>query len=223
MKKIPFVYFLLGLLFLSCNSNNTKSLADEKDSFNQVVDSFYNVDVHLSFNGLALGTPLCETDKKGIYGDGIAMTKINDCSYQGTVGISLIDADGNEYIEYPKVQVDIVDGLIAKISLLSESWNLCKFYIETYNNRYYESEPRDISKGGAYEEYYGWYFKEQSINIRRLYHTDSEYGVYRITDGVFIEYEHSKLCKKLEKIIASRDSLKEDNINKRKMDLSKNI
>lgn len=223
MRRFTYIYILLISVLASCNSNKTRSISNEKDSLSQVIDSFSNIDVQLSFKGLTLGTPFIESDKKGYYGDGLLLSKINECSFQGTTSISYIDDDGNEKTDYPQAQVDVVDGLIAKISILSKSWNVWKFYIDTYNSRYYESKPSESKNGGADQQCYSWHFKGQRIYIRRLYHTDSELGVYRITDAVLIEYEHDTLCEKLEQILSSLDSLKEENIKKRTEDLRNNI
>lgn len=201
--------FAIVLILTSCNSNGVNRELQEKDSLQLIAKSFQNKDIKLTFKGLTVGDSL-KRNEKGLYGDGFNLSAINEYSYQGSISIPFIDSHGNERTEYPKIQVDILNGLIAKISLLTDSWGLCKFFIDTFNDRYYEKEPIESKRGGAYNEHYGWFFKEQHICINRLYHIDPESGIYHITDAALIEYEHTELGKKLDNIFASIDSLKKE-------------
>ena len=201
------------LLLASCNSNGVNRELQEKDSLQLIIDSFQTKDIKLTFRGLTVGDSL-KQNENGLYGDGIRLNTINEYSYQGSISIPFVDSDGNERTEYPKIQVDVLNGLIVKISLLTDSWGLCKFFIDTFNDRYYEEEPRTSNRVGSYNDHYGWFFKEQNICINRLYHIDPESGIYHITDAALIEYEHTELGKKLDNIIASLDSLNKEEKDK---------
>lgn len=201
--------FAIVLVLVSCNSNGVNSELQEKDSLQLVADSFKTKDIKLTFKGLTIGDSL-KPNEKGLYGDGIHLLPISEYSYQGNISIPFIDSDEEERTDYPKIQVDVLNGLIVKISLLTDSWDLCKFFIETFNDRYYEKEPIKSNRGGGYNDHYGWFFKEQNICINRLYHIDPESGIYHITDAALIEYEHTELSKELDSIFASIDSLKQE-------------
>lgn len=209
MKYLLSFVFVIIVVMVSCNSNGAYRELQEKDSLQLIADSFQNKDIKLTFKGLTVGDSL-KRNEKGLYGDGFNLSAINEYSYQGSTSIPFIDSHGNERTEYPKIQVDVLNGLIAKISLLTDSWGLCKFFIDTFNDRYYEKEPIESKRGGGYNEYYGWFFKEQHISINRLYHIDPESGIYHITDAALIEYEHTELGKELDSIFASIDSLKKE-------------
>ena len=209
MKHLLSSVFAIVLVLASCNTNGVNSELQEKDSLQLIADSFKAKDIKLTFKGLTVGDSL-KPSEKGLYGDGVRLYPINEYSYQGSISIPFIDSDGDERTEYPKIQVDVQNGLIAKISLLTDSWSLCKFFIDTFNDRYYEKEPIESNRGGGYNDYYGWFFKEQHISINRLYHIDPESGIYHITDAALIEYEHTELGKELDSIFASIDSLKKE-------------
>lgn len=209
MKYLLSFVFVIIVVMVSCNSNGAYRELQEKDSLQLIADSFQNKDIKLTFKGLTVGDSL-KRNEKGLYGDGFNLSAINEYSYQGSTSIPFIDSHGNERTEYPKIQVDVLNGLIAKISLLTDSWGLCKFLIDTFNDRYYKKEPIESKRGGGYNEYYGWFFKEQHISINRLYHIDPESGIYHITDAALIEYEHTELGKELDSIFASIDSLKKE-------------
>ena len=209
MKHLLLSVFAIVLVLTSCNSNGVNRELQEKDSLQLIVDSIHSKDIKLTFKGLTVGDSLKPSDK-GLYGDGIHLTAIDEYSYQGNVNISFIDSDGHERTEYPKIQVDVLNGVIVKVGLLTDSWGLCKFFIDTFNDRYYEEEPRTSNRVGSYNDHYGWFFKEQNICINRLYHIDPESGIYHITDAALIEYEHTELGKRLDNIIASLDSLKKE-------------
>lgn len=213
MKHLLLSVVAIVLVLASCNTNGANSELQEKDSLQLVADSFKTKDIKLTFKGLTVGDSL-KPNEKGLYGDGVRLHPISEYSYQGNVSIPFIDSDEKERTEYPKIQVDVFNGLIVKISLLTDSWDLCKFFIETFNDRYYEKEPIKSNRGGGYNDHYGWFFKEQNICIDRLYHIDTESGIYHITDAALIEYEHTELGKKLDSIIASLDSLNKDEKDK---------
>ena len=123
------------LVLASCNSNGVNRELQEKDSLQLIADSFKTKDIKLTFKDLIVGDSL-KPNEKGLYGDGIRLLPISEYSYQGNISIPFIDSDGDERTEYPKIQVDVLNGLIVKISLLTDSWDLCKFFIETFNDRY---------------------------------------------------------------------------------------
>lgn len=206
MKYILLFFVAISMLIVSCTSNGQSGVSQEKDSLQLVADSFQNVDIKLSFKGLTIGDSL-KPNPNGLYGTGFTLSAINEYSYQERTGVSFID-DGKERTEYPTIQVDVLDGRIVRISVLTDSWGLCKFFIDTFNDRYYKKEPITSGNSGVYTDYYGWFFKEQNISIRRTYHKDAKHGIYNITDAALIEYENTQQCRRLDAIFEEMDSVR---------------
>ena len=214
MKYLPSVFVAIAIALTSCGSNGTSVRSENKDSLQLVVDSYRNTDIMLSFKGLKVGDSL-SIDSNGLYGDSIKLYPIDEYTYQGCVSIPYMDGDGKKRTEFPNIHVDVLKGRIAKISILSESWGLCKFFIETFNDRYYKKEPVESGGLGRYNETYFWTFKTQSIIINRKYHLDPQHRIYHITDSVLIAYAHDAMAKTLDCIFTKRDSLKRDENRKR--------
>lgn len=210
MKYIFTICLVSIILTSSCSNKQTYSDLSEKDSLQQRIDSIHNIDVKLSFKEFVVGDSMPKPDKNGLFSERIKLSPIDDYSYIGNTSIDYLDEEGHNRTAYSKIQVDILNSQIAKISLLSDSWGLCKFFIDTYNNRFYESEPITTNHMGAYNDRYIWYFKNQCFIIDRLYHKDKEFGMYNITDAMLIEYKHNVMSSILDSIFSVKDSLKQN-------------
>ena len=202
MKKL--VYFLFVCISaISCVGNSHSPIMTREDSIRQVKDSFSNTIVNLSYKGLEIGAEADNIDSL-LLGCGVFSTKSDGYFIQGSHEIVYVDENNEELRECGVLQVDTIHNRIAKVSLLGKSYKLANFFVQTFNERYYEEEPIELNKMGAYETHHYWVFKNSNIHICDLYHIDPVSGIYHIHDAILIEYEDKSLSSEIDSINAQK-------------------
>ena len=198
MKKI--VYFLFVCIsVISCGGNSHSPIMTREDSIRQVKDSFSNTIVNLSYKGLEIGAKADNLDSL-LLGCGVFSTKSDGYFIQGRHEIVYVDKNNEELREWVALQVDTIHNRIAKVSLLGKSYKLADFFVQTFNERYYEEEPVEVNKMGAYVTHHNWLFKNSNIHISDLYHIDPASGIYHVHDAILIEYEDRILSSEIDSI-----------------------
>ena len=198
MKKL--VYLLLVCVStISCGGNSNSPIMKREDSIRQVKDSFSNTIVNISYKGLEIGAKADNLDSL-LLGCGVFSTKSDGHFIQGRHEITYVDKNNEELREWITLQVDTIHNRIAKVSLLGKSYKLADFFVQTFNERYYEEDPVEVNKMGAYEKHHNWLFKNSNIHISDLYHIDPVSGIYHVHDAILIEYEDRILSSEIDSI-----------------------
>lgn len=207
MKKLVYLLFVC-VSTISCGGNSNSSIMTREDSIRQVKDSFSNTIVNLSYKGLEIGAKADKIDSL-LLSCGVYSTQSEGYFIQGRHEIAYVDKNNEEMRDWVTLQVDTIHNRIAKVSLLGKSYKLADFFVQTFNQRYYEEEPVEVNKMGAYEKHHNWLFKNSNIHISDLYHIDPVSGIYHVHDAILIEYEDRILSSEI------------DSINEKKMESEK--
>lgn len=202
MKKIVYLLFVC-VSTISCGGNSNSSIMTREDSIRQVKDSFSNTIVNLSYKGLEIGAKADKIDSL-LLSCGVYSTKSDGYFIQGRHEIAYVDKNNEELCDWVTLQVDTIHNRIAKVSLLGKSYKLADFFIQTFNQRYYEDGPVEVNETGAYEKHHNWLFKNSNIHITDLYHIDPVSGIYHVHDAILIEYEDRILCSEIDSIDEKR-------------------
>lgn len=202
MKKIVYLLFVC-VSTISCGGNSNSSIMTREDSIRQVKDSFSNTIVNLSYKGLEIGAKADKIDSL-LLSCGVYSTKTDGYFIQGRHEIAYVDKNNEELRDWVTLQVDTIHNRIAKVSLLGKSYKLADFFVQTFNQRYYEEEPVEVNKTGAYEKHHNWLFKNSNIHITDLYHIDPVSGIYHVHDAILIEYEDRILSSEIDSINEKR-------------------
>ncbi len=202
MKKLVYLLFVC-VSTISCGGNSNSSIMTREDSIRQVKDSFSNTIVNLSYKGLEIGAKADKIDSL-LLSCGVYSTKSDGYFIQGRHEIAYVDKNNEELCDWVTLQVDTIHNRIAKVSLLGKSYKLADFFIQTFNQRYYEDGPVEVNKTGAYEKHHNWLFKNSNIHITDLYHIDPVSGIYHVHDAILIEYEDRILCSEIDSIDEKR-------------------
>ena len=163
MKKLV-CYLFVCLSAISCVGNSHSPIMTREDSIQQVKDSFSNTIVNLSYKGLEIGAKADKIDSL-LLSCGVYSTKTDGYFIQGRHEIAYVDKNNEELRDWVTLQVDTIHNRIAKVSLLGKSYKLADFFVQTFNQRYYEEEPVEVNKTGAYEKHHNWLFKNSNIHI----------------------------------------------------------
>ena len=202
MKKLVHLLFVcVGAI--SCGGNSNSSIMTREDSIRQVKDSFSNTIVNLSYKGLEISAKADKIDSL-LLSCGVYSTKSDGYFIQGRHEIAYVDKNNEELHDWVTLQVDTIHNRIAKVSLLGKSYKLADFFVQTFNQRYYEEEPVEVNKTGAYEKHHNWLFKNSNIHITDLYHIDPVSGIYHVHDAILIEYEDRILSSEIDSINEKR-------------------
>lgn len=202
MKKLVYLLFVC-VSTISCGGNSNSSIMTREDSIRQVKDSFSNTIVNLSYKGLEIGAKADKIDSL-LLSCGVYSTKTDGYYIQGRHEIAYVDKNNEELRDWVTLQVDTIHNRIAKVSLLGKSYKLADFFVQTFNQRYYEEEPVEVNKTGAYEKHHNWLFKNSNIHITDLYHIDPVSGIYHVHDAILIEYEDRILSSEIDSINEKR-------------------
>lgn len=202
MKKLVYLLFVC-VSTISCGGNSNSSIMTREDSIRQVKDSFSNTIVNLSYKGLEIGAKADKIDSL-LLSCGVYSTKTDGYFIQGRHEIAYVDKNNEELRDWVTLQVDTIHNRIAKVSLLGKSYKLADFFVQTFNQRYYEEEPVEVNKTGAYEKHHNWLFKNSNIHITDLYHIDPVSGIYHVHDAILIEYEDRILSSEIDSINEKR-------------------
>lgn len=202
MKKIVYLLFVC-VSTISCGGNSNSSIMTREDSIRQVKDSFSNTIVNLSYKGLEIGAKADKIDSL-LLSCGVYSTKTDGYFIQGRHEIAYVDKNNEELRDWVTLQVDTIHNRIAKVSLLGKSYKLADFFVQTFNQRYYEEEPVEVNKTGVYEKHHNWLFKNSNIHITDLYHIDPVSGIYHVHDAILIEYEDRILSSEIDSINEKR-------------------
>ena len=198
MKKLVYLLFVC-VSTISCGGNSNSSIMTREDSIRQVKDSFSNTIVNLSYKGLEISAKADKIDSL-LLSCGVYSTKSDGYFIQGRHEIAYVDKNNEELHDWVTLQVDTIHNRIAKVSLLGKSYKLADFFVQTFNQRYYEEEPVEVNKTGAYEKHHNWLFKNSNIHITDLYHIDPVSGIYHVHDAILIEYEDRILSSEIDSI-----------------------
>lgn len=198
MRKLVYLLFVC-VSTISCGGNSNSSIMTREDSIRQVKDSFSNTIVNLSYKGLEIGAKADKIDSL-LLSCGVYSTKTDGYFIQGRHEIAYVDKNNEELRDWVTLQVDTIHNQIAKVSLLGKSYKLADFFVQTFNQRYYEEEPVEVNKTGAYEKHHNWLFKNSNIHITDLYHIDPVSGIYHVHDAILIEYEDRILSSEIDSI-----------------------
>ena len=198
MKKLVHLLFVC-VSAISCGGNSNSSIMTREDSIRQVKDSFSNTIVNLSYKGLEISAKADKIDSL-LLSCGVYSTKSDGYFIQGRHEIAYVDKNNEELHDWVTLQVDTIHNRIAKVSLLGKSYKLADFFVQTFNQRYYEEEPVEVNKTGAYEKHHNWLFKNSNIHITDLYHIDPVSGIYHVHDAILIEYEDRILSSEIDSI-----------------------
>ena len=202
MKKLVHLLFVC-VSAISCGGNSNSSIMTREDSIRQVKDSFSNTIVNLSYKGLEIGAKADKIDSL-LLSCGVYSTQSEGYFIQGRHEIAYVDKNNEEMRDWVTLQVDTIHNRIAKVSLLGKSYKLADFFVQTFNQRYYEEEPVEVNKMGAYEKHHNWLFKNSNIHISDLYHIDPVSGIYHVHDAILIEYEDRILSSEIDSINEKR-------------------
>ena len=202
MKKLVYLLFVC-VSTISCGGNSNSSIMTREDSIRQVKDSFSNTIVNLSYKGLEIGAKADKIDSL-LLSCGVYSTQSEGYFIQGRHEIAYVDKNNEEMRDWVTLQVDTIHNRIAKVSLLGKSYKLADFFVQTFNQRYYEEEPVEVNKTGAYEKHHNWFFKNSNIHITDLYHIDPVSGIYHVHDAILIEYEDRILSSEIDSINEKR-------------------
>lgn len=202
MKKLVYLLFVC-VSTISCGGNSNSFIMTREDSIRQVKDSFSNTIVNLSYKGLEIGAKADKIDSL-LLSCGVYSTKTDGYFIQGRHEIAYVDKNNEELRDWVTLQVDTIHNRIAKVSLLGKSYKLADFFVQTFNQRYYEEEPVEVNKTGAYEKHHNWLFKNSNIHITDLYHIDPVSGIYHVHDAILIEYEDRILSSEIDSINEKR-------------------
>lgn len=202
MKKLVHLLFVC-VSAISCGGNSNSSIMTREDSIRQVKDSFSNTIVNLSYKGLEISAKADKIDSL-LLSCGVYSTKSDGYFIQGRHEIAYVDKNNEELHDWVTLQVDTIHNRIAKVSLLGKSYKLADFFVQTFNQRYYEEEPVEVNKTGAYEKHHNWLFKNSNIHITDLYHIDPVSGIYHVHDAILIEYEDRILSSEIDSINEKR-------------------
>ena len=198
MKKLVYLLFVC-VSTISCGGNSNSSIMTREDSIRQVKDSFSNTIVNLSYKGLEIGAKADKIDSL-LLSCGVYSTQSEGYFIQGRHEIAYVVKNNEEMRDWVTLQVDTIHNRIAKVSLLGKSYKLADFFVQTFNQRYYEEEPVEVNKMGAYEKHHNWLFKNSNIHISDLYHIDPVSGIYHVHDAILIEYEDRILSSEIDSI-----------------------
>ena len=196
MKKVVY-YLFMCLCTISCGGNSHSPIMTREDSIQQVKDSFSNTIVNLSYKGLEIGAKADNIDSL-LLSCGVYSTKSDGHFIQGRHEIAYVDKNNEELRSWVKLQVDTIHNRIARVSLLGQSYKIADFFVQTFNDRYYEEEPVETNKMGAYEKHYNWFFKNGNIHISDLYHIDPASGIYHVHDAILVEYKDMSLSSEID-------------------------
>lgn len=199
MKKLVYLSFVCVTSISSCVGISHSPIMTREDSIRQVKDSFSNTIVNLSYKGLKIGAKADNIDSL-LFSCGVFSTKSDGYFIQGRHEIAYVDKNNKELREWVALQVDTIHNRIAKVSLLGKSYKLMDFFVQTFNERYYEEEPVEVNKTGVYETHHNWLFKNSNIHISDLYHIDPVSGIYHVHDAILIEYEDRILSAEIDSI-----------------------
>ena len=202
MKKLVYLLFVC-VSTISCGGNSNSFIMTREDSIRQVKDSFSNTIVNLSYKGLEIGAKADKIDSL-LLSCGVYSTKTDGYFIQGRHEIAYVDKNNEELRDWVTLQVDTIHNRIAKVSLLGKSYKLADFFVQTFNQRYYEEEPVEVNKTGAYEKHHNWLFKNSNIHITDLYRIDPVSGIYHVHDAILIEYEDRILSSEIDSINEKR-------------------
>lgn len=147
MKKLVHLLFVC-VSAISCGGNSNSSIMTREDSIRQVKDSFSNTIVNLSYKGLEISAKADIIDSL-LLSCGVYSTKSDGYFIQGRHEIAYVDKNNEELRDWVTLQVDTIHNRIAKVSLLGKSYKLADFFVQTFNQRYYEEEPVEVNKTGA--------------------------------------------------------------------------
>lgn len=227
MKLIIQVFLSVIICFavISCENKSKNEVNDRKLALQQKVDSLSNTDVKLSFMGIDIG------------GD---INKIEEAINQGKID-NVVDSNGvyigNVMIPYDKygtkvkslIRIMTIDKKVAAIELLFKNQYASRFFVETFQERYYND---DELENNFFQRYsYVWSFKEQYVRVWNKTHeepteviTNGEYNIEKVNvyDATYVEYFHRHLYDIiLEK--ANKEKVAKDSTNKVRQDSIENV
>lgn len=246
MKKL--LYCICLILFTS-SCNNTPSPWEKKQA--ELIhkrDSLRETDIRLSFMGMELGEDISLIDS--------AVTKekifIDSCLngiYIGHVTVPCVK-DTTSFDAEAIMRIVSVQNKIASIELFFKNRNVFDFFVDTYNERYYNQYEEKLYSMSSDMDYYSWWFKNQYLSVRKEKHEELGYGVVgydkeahknqwdlkmiKVTDGISVEYHDINLSDIIEKRLEIENSIqdnfdnklleeKKDSADKKKKDLQTNI
>lgn len=243
------LYILCLLLYIS-SCNNTSPYEKKRAEINHIIDSLRNTEIRLSFMGIEIGGDINLIDSA------VAKGKINIDSCQNGIYIGFVTVpcieDTVSFEAEAIMRIATINRKIASIELFFKNTNVFDFYVNTYNERYYDQhEARLYSNSLSTDmDYCSWWFKNQFIIVGKNKHQELGYGVVgrdketqknqwdlkmvKVTDGISVEYHDIHLYdiikKRNEEESSMQDSIdnlllkeKRDSAEKKKKDLQKNI
>lgn len=223
--KIIFQIFLgvcICLMAISCEDKAKKEARERKLALQQKIDSLSNTDVKLSFMGIEIGGDIKQVDEAIKQGTIENVADSNDV-YIGNIVIPYsADAKVKAII-----RIMTIDKKVATIELLFRNQFASRFFVETFQERYYDDDELQLYHYKIRDDYL-WDFKEQYVRVIDKKHgepqettTNGKYNIERVTvyDATAVEYFHKKLYDKIlekakqEKAIKDRaDAARRDSI-----------
>lgn len=138
---------------------------------------------------------------------GVYSTKSDGHFIQGRHEIAYVDKNNEELRSRVGMQ-----EYLCLVNLIKKQI----FFVQTFNDRYYEEEPVEVNNMGAYEKHYNWFFKNGNIHISDLYHIDPASGIYHVHDAILIEYKDISLSSEIDSIESQRKKAENTALEKEK-------
>lgn len=216
MKFVIKVFLSVFICFvaISCKNKAYREARKLEWALQQKVDSFSKTDVKLSFMGIDIGgdvNQIEEAIKKGKIDNVVDSNGV----YIGNV---IIPYDANDAKANALIRIMTIDKKIAAIELAFKNQHASRFFVETFQERYYNDDKLQRYQYGS-RDYFLWDFKEQYVCVREKRHGEPQetikngkYNIERVTvyDATYVEYYHKHLydqvCEIANKEKAAKDS-----------------
>lgn len=214
--KIIFHIFLgvcICLVALSCEDKAKKEARERKLALKQKIDSLSNTDVKLSFMGIEIGGDIKQVDEAIKEG-----TIENVVDSNGVyIGDVIIPYSSDNAKVNALIRIMTIDKKVAAIELLFRSQFASSFFVETFQERYYDDDELQEYQYKIRDDYL-WDFKEQCVRVRDKKHgepqettTNGKYNIERVNvyDATTVEYFHKELYNRMLEIAKQEKASKE--------------
>lgn len=221
-----FFSFFFCLLAISCVDKTKKDARDKKLALQHKIDSLSNADVKLSFMGIEIGGDIKQVEeaiKKGTINNVVDSNGV----YIGDVIIPY--STDNAKVK-ALMRIMTIDKKVAAIELLFRSQFASSFFVETFQERYYNDDKLQEYQYKIRDDYL-WDFKEQYVRVRDKKHeepqettTNGKYNIERVNvyDATTVEYFHKKLYNRMLEIAKQKKATK-DRADAEKRDSIENV
>ena len=232
MKAWSWMLFFVLNILVSCDKKVKTSWEIRVEQERQKGDSLKNTDVKLSFMGIEVGGSIDKIEE-AIKKEKVSIDSCGNGIYYGKVSFPCIH-DTTTYYIGGFMRIRTVNNRVASIDLYFSDINVYDFFIDTFNERYYDTGVYHWREPDPYRDIYCyiWSFKEQNVKVDRETHKEirkknfiertekNNWEEVDVAHGTSVTYSHKELLKEFyeqTKKIANREENLKDSLKKVKI------